>query len=51
MRGLIPAAMTQGALRPLTVTAHVPTGFAAADPCSPSLDGILAWAFMRDQPK
>lgn len=34
---------------PLTVTAHTPAGFAAGDPWSPSLDGILAWAFEKER--
>jgi CRISPR type IV-associated protein Csf3 len=33
---------------PLTVTAATPAGFAPADPWTPALDGILAYAFMRD---
>ena len=35
------------AFRPLTVTAHTPTGFASGDPWSPAIDGIMAWSFMR----
>lgn len=32
---------------PLTITAHTPAGFSAGDPWSPTLDGMLAWVFMK----
>jgi CRISPR type IV-associated protein Csf3 len=39
---------SSGVFVPLTVTATVPAGFSSADPWSPTLDGILAYAFMRE---
>jgi hypothetical protein len=33
----------------LTVTAHTPAGFCTGDPWSPTLDGILAWAFTKEK--
>ena len=38
-----------GGFVPLTVTATTPAGFVSADPWTPSLDGILAFAFMRER--
>ena len=39
-------------LEPIVVTARLATGYVAADPWSPALDGILAWAIMRrDHPE
>lgn len=34
---------------PLVVTAHLATGYSAADPWSPSLDGLLAYWALREQ--
>lgn len=36
-----------GQLEPIEITAHLRTGFAAADPWSPAIDGILAYFAMR----
>lgn len=36
-------------MEPLLITAHTPAGFAASDPWSPSLDGILAYWLLREQ--
>lgn len=35
-------------MTPLTVTARTPAGFATGCPWSPTLDGILSWAFMQE---
>ena len=45
----MPGNITQGAMRPLTVTALTPAGYASGTPWSPSLDGIMAWAAMRER--
>jgi hypothetical protein len=34
---------------PITVTAHLAAGFSSGDSWSPTLDGILAWAFMKEK--
>lgn len=39
----------QAPMQALKVTAHLASGFIAADPWSPSLDGILAYWHMREQ--
>ncbi|CAH2606086.1 conserved protein of unknown function (plasmid) [Rhodovastum atsumiense] len=49
MRSLTSLEVTQGAFRPLTVTAYTPAGYASADAWSPSIDGMLAWAAMRER--
>jgi len=36
-------------MKMLTVTARTPTGFASGDPWSPTLDGTLSYAFMREK--
>jgi hypothetical protein len=36
-------------MRPFRVRAYTPAGFAAADPWSPALDGILAYQVLREQ--
>lgn len=36
-------------MKPLTVTAHLLQGYAAADPWSPSIEGILAYWALREQ--
>lgn len=35
-------------MKPLVVTAHLATAYSAADPWSPSLDGILAYWWLRE---
>jgi CRISPR type IV-associated protein Csf3 len=40
--------MNRDSFRPLTVTAYTPAGFAAGDPWSPALDGIIGYAFERE---
>lgn len=37
------------AVEPVIVTAHMMTAYSAADPWSPSLDGILAWWALKEQ--
>lgn len=36
-------------MKPLIVTAHLAQGYVASDRWSPSLDGILGWAMMRER--
>ena len=36
-------------MKPLTITAHLYSGFASSDPWSPSIDGIVAYWVMRDR--
>ena len=48
MRGLSASAAAAGGFVPLTVTAHTPAGFASMDQWTPTIDGILSFAFVRE---